>query len=387
MTRVILLILDGLGVGPIPNPPAPQSANTLADLCAAAPSMRLPNLRELGLGHIGAFSAVQRTGQPSACFGRLAPQSTGSNPLLGHWELAGLIWQASGKAAPGLSESGLKELQDSIGRSLLGNKAGSADEILQEFGEAHLRTGWPILYFGSEADCHLAIHERIASGAELARMARALRKVCRDGRHGLRVLAHSFSGEPGKFVPVPGAREYAVEPPAPTVLDMAKQGGHPVAGIGRVEDLFVGRGLTRAVPTSDATNTMEETIRALTGVPRGLLAASFSGQIFGNSGGGVASDAARQLEELDGRLPHLFTALKSGDLLIITADYGRNVETGGEPSVRQCVPLLAYGPRLARGVNLGTRKTLADVGQTVADALGAGALPCGESFLDALRVG
>jgi phosphopentomutase len=298
------------------------------------------------------------------------------------------MWRVSGgPVTPGLSEGSLKELQESIGRSVLGNKPGTEDEILQELGETHLRTGWPILYFGRDAECHLAVHERIASAEELARMARALRKVCKTGRHSLRVLARSFSGEPGKFVPVPGVREFVVEPPGPTLLDAAKQGGHPVAGIGRIEELFVGRGLTRSIPTSDAANTMDETIRALTGVPRGLLIASFSGQLFGSAGGVAAPEVARQLEDVDRRIPDLLAALKSGDLLIVTADYGRGFEAGRQSQGRQCVPILAYGPRLANGVNLGTRKTLADVGQTIADALGVGDLPCGESFLHALRMG
>ncbi len=390
VTRVILLILDGIGVGspPAPAPAGVQAPNTLAQLCQAAPTLRLPNLRELGLGHVGTFSGVQRTGQPSACFGKLAPQSTRTNGLLGHWELSGLIWRAPADRTPrAFGDHTIKAFQDAIGRSVLGNKPGADVDMLQEFGEAHLRTGWPILYLGSDADCYLAVHERIASGEELARMARALRKVCKSGQQILRVVARSFSGDVGKFVPVPGVREFVVEPPGQTVLDAVKQGGHPVAGIGRMEDLFVGRGLTRAIPTSDAANTMEETVRALSGVPRGLLAASFNGQFFGSTGEGDPTEAAKQLEEVDRRLPDLLNALKSGDLLLVTADHGRELGTTGSTTARQCVPLLAYGPRLANGVNLGTRKTLADVGQTIADALGADALPSGDSFLDALRVG
>ena len=390
MTRIIVLVLDGIGVGGPPGAASAdaQASNTLAQLCQAVPTLRLPNLRELGLGHVGTFSGVQRTGQPSACFGRLTPQSSRSNGLLGHWELAGLIWRASpSSATQGLSEETLKAVQESIGRSVLGNKAGTEAEILQEFGEAHLRTGWPIVYLGPDADCHIAVHERIASGDDLARMARALRKACKRDQQILRVAARSFSGEVGKFVPLPGVREFVVEPPGTTVLDVAKQGGHPVAGIGRMEDLFVGRGLTRAIPTSDAANTLEETVRALSGVPRGLLIASFSGQFFGSTGTVNSVEAAKQFEEVDMRLPDLLNVLKSGDLLLITADYGRELGTAGSSATRQCVPLLAYGPRLANGVSLGTRKTLADVGQTITDALNASELASGDSFLDALRVG
>lgn len=390
MTRVIVLILDGIGVGAVPGDSAVegQGANTLAQLCQAVPFLRLPNLRELGLGHVGTFSGVQRTGQPSACFGRLTPRSGGTNPLLGHWELAGLMWRTPAVGtARSLADDAIKAFQDAIGRNVLGNKPGTEAEMLREFGEAHLRTGWPILYLGPEADCHVAVHERVASAEELARIARMLRKACRGGQQVLRVVARSFAGEVGKFVPLPGFREFVVEPPGPTVLDMTKQGGYPVVGIGRVEDLFVGRGLTRAIPTSDAANTLEETIRALSGVPRGLLMASFSGQYFGTTAAPHLPEVAKQLEEFDMRLPDLLNGLKSGDLLLITADHGRDTGEPGPVVARQLVPVLAYGPKLANGVNLGTRKTLADIGQTVVDALGVADLSSGDSFLDALRVG
>lgn len=390
MTRVILVILDGLGVGAAPGASLSglQGTNTLSYLCQTVPTLRLPNLQELGFGHIGSFSGVQRIGQPSACFGKLAPQSSATNALLGHWELAGLIWRAPAEGASrGLADDVIKEFQEAIGRSVLGNKPGTEAEIVQEFGEAHLRTGWPILYLGSDADCHVAIHERVASEEELFRIARMLRKQCKSSHQILRVVAHSFAGELGKFVPVAGVREFVLEPPGPTVLDVAKQGGHPVVGIGRIDDLFTGRGLTRTISTSDAANTLDETIRALAGVPRGLIVATFSGQFFGRAATGNASEVAKHLEEFDMRLPDLLNVLKSGDVLCITADHGQAMDAPGPVSTPQCVPLLAYGPKLANGVNLGTRKTLADLGQTIADALGATDLPCGDSFLDALRVG
>ena len=389
ITRIIVLILDGLGVGPSAGSQASASppADTLSRLCQTVPTFQLPNLRELGLGHVGSFSRIPRTAQPAACFGRLAPSSAGVGSLIGHWELTGLVWRGGGEAPRALSDATLKTFQDAIGRSALGNKPGTQAEMLAEFGEAHLRTGWPILYLGPGADCHVAMHERTAAGEELVRIARALRAACKSGQQVLRVLAHAFTGEVGKFAPAIGERLFVLEPPGTTVLDLAKQGGHPVAGIGRMDELFAGRGLTRTIATSDASNTMEETIRTLAGVPRGLIVSSFAGQFFGQAGTAQAAEAAKQLEEFDMRVPDLLNALKSGDLLCITADYGATMGDLELASTPQCVPLLAYGLRLANGVNLGTRKSMTDLGQTLADALETPALSHGDSFLDALRVG
>jgi phosphopentomutase len=389
ITRVILLVLDGLGVGAAPDASqyGHQGADTLGHLCQASPGLRLPNLQELGLGHIGSFAGIQRTGQPSGCFGRLAPRSTGVNSLVGHWELAGLVWRAPGGGTPrGLPEEVIKAIQEGIGRAVLGNKSGTESEILQELGESHLRTGRPILYVGSDADCHLAVHERIASQDDLYRMARTIRKLCKPVHQILRVVAHPFAGEVGGFAPTDGRKEFVLEPTGPTLLDVARQAGHPVTGIGRIEELFAGRGVSRSIPTSDRSDTMEETIRVLAGVPRGLLVATLARPCEGGGQTVNHRDVAAGLEEFDRGLRDLLNALKPGDLLCLTADCGRD-GVAGAGCTREWMPLLVYGPRLAHGVNLGARKTLADVGQTIADALGASHLTSGESFLDALRVG
>lgn len=390
ITRVILLVLDGLGVGAAPDAPqyGHQGADTLGHLCQASPGLRLPNLQELGLGHIGSFAGIQRTGQPSGCFGRLAPQSTGVNSLVGHWELAGLVWRAPGVGTPrGLPEDVMKSIQEGIGRAVLGNKSGTESEMLQELGESHLRTGRPILYVGNDADCHLAVHERMASQDDLYRMARTIRKLCKPAHQILRVVAHPFAGEVGAFAPADGRKEFVLEPTGPTLLDVVRQAGHPVTGIGRIEELFAGRGVSRSIPTSGRSDTMDETIRVLAGVPRGLLVATLARPCDEGSQDGNHRDVAAGLEEFDRRLPDLLNILKPGDLLCLTADCGRDAGVAGAGCTREWVPLLVYGPRLAHGVNLGARKTLADVGQTIGDGLDVSHLTSGESFLDALRVG
>jgi phosphopentomutase len=314
--------------------------------------------------------------------------SKGKDSTAGHWEMAGILLEEPFPTYPsGFPKEVLDQFQQNIGRKVLGNRVASGTEIIQELGEEHLRTGAPIVYTSTDSVFQIAAHERAVPTEELYRMCRVARRLMKPPHQVARVIARPFTGEPGAFVRTERRRDFSVEPPSPTLLDVLKGSGQLIVGIGKIEDLFNGRGLTRSVHTGNNAAGLVETVRLLKTMPRGLI---FVNLVDFDTLYGHRNDApgyAKALQEFDARLPPLLDAVRPGDLLCLTADHGNDPTTPSTDHSREYVPLLVFGPRLAQGVNLGTRRTFADVGQTVAEALGAPRLDCGESFLDALTTG
>ena len=390
VNRVILIVLDGIGVGSAPDAAAygDEGAHTLAHVAEAAGGLRVPNLEALGLGHLSVLAGVRRTGQPDGCFGRMAALSRGKDSTTGHWEMAGVVLEKPFPTYPnGFPPDIIGSFQQAIGRKTLGNYAASGTTIIQEMGGQHLLTGSPIVYTSADSVFQIAAHERVIPADQLYGMCRAARRILVPPHQVARVIARPFSGEPGAFVRTDGRRDFSVEPTAPTLLDALKADGYPVIGIGKIDDLFKGRGLTRAVPAKSDAEALEETLRALKSVPRGLI---FSNLIEFDMLYGHRNDAAgcaRALQAFDMRLPDILGGMQQDDLLCITADHGNDPTRPGTDHTREYVPLLVYGARVARGVNLGTRKSFADLGQTVAEALGSKRLAWGESFLHVVMQG
>ena len=388
--RVILIVLDGVGVGELPDAAeyGDVGSNTLAHVAEAVGGLALPNLEALGLGHIGHFAGIRTMGQPDGCFGRMGQLSKGKDSTAGHWEMAGILLEEPFPIYPrGFPKEMLDLFEQASGRKVLGNRAASGTEIIQELGEEHLRTGAPIVYTSTDSVFQVAAHERVVPVEELYRMCRAARKLLKPPHQVARVIARPFIGEPGVFVRTERRRDFSVEPPSPTLLDILKRSGQLIVGIGKIEDLFNGRGLTRSIHTGNNAAGMGETVRLLKTMPRGLIFVNLVDfdTLYGHRNN--PSGYAKALQEFDARLPALLDAVRPGDLLCVTADHGNDPTTPGTDHSREYVPLLVVGPRLAQGVNLGTRRTFADLGQTVAEALGAPRLDCGESFLDALTPG
>jgi phosphopentomutase len=387
INRVIVIVLDGVGVGALPDAAAYGDAgsNTLAHVGERVGGLALPTMEALGLGHIGNFAGVRRVSEPDGCFGRMAELSKGKDTTVGHWEMAGLVVEKPFPTYPkGFPEEIIEPFQRIIGRPVLGNKPASGTEILKELGEKHLQTGAPIIYTSADSVFQIAAHEKIIAVEELYRMCREARKLLMGPHQVARVIARPFSGEPGSFIRTERRRDFSLDPPERTLLDHLKASGQPVIGIGKINDLFNGRGLTRFIQTGDNAAGVDETLQALTKVPRGFI---FVNLVDFDSKYGHRNDVtgfATALRDFDSRLPAILDALRPGDLLILTADHGNDPTTAGTDHTREHVPLLAYGPRLARGVNLGVRRTFADLGQTIADALGSKRLPWGESFLVSL---
>ena len=385
MNRVILIVLDGAGAGAAPDAAAcgDEGAHTLAHVAESVAGLRVPNLEALGLGHLYALAGVSRTGQPDGCFGRMAPLSKGKGSTTGHWELAGIVLEKPFPTYPdGFPRDIIEAFQHAIGRKTLGNFVASGAAVIQEMGVQHLQTGSPIVYTSSDSVFQVAAHEDVIPVEELYGMCRAARKLLVPPHQVARVIARPFAGEPGAFVArTEGRRDFSVEPPAQTLLDVLKAGGYPVVGIGRIEELFKGRGLTRALPARRDAAAVEQILKALQSMPRGLIFANLIDPDVSHEHRDEAAGFARALQAFDARLPDIIRGMQQDDMLCITADHGSDPTTPGSGPTRECVPLLVYGARAAKGVNLGTRKSLADLGQTIAEALGNKHLAWGESFL------
>ncbi|HJR78143.1 MAG TPA: phosphopentomutase [Nitrospiraceae bacterium] len=383
ITRVFLLVLDGLGIGALPDAAryGDADADTLSHLCEAAGGIRLPNLENLGLGHLGNFLGVRPITQPEGCFGRLGFASRGKDSLAGHWEIA--CWPLEEDSGVGSEfTSALAELvEGAIGRKTLGNRVLSLLEEIDESVAEHRRSGSPIVWIDDVGAVHLAAQDTVISAEELYRMARDIRRAAKARFPVLRVIAHPFNRHAGSLASEERRRHFATEPQGPTLLDQLSRASQLVIGVGKVGDLFSGRGITRSTAVSGYREALDEVLGLFGRVPRGLL---FTNLEILSPG---LEETVHALQEVDRRLIDFREKLKTGDVLMITADHGYDMSRPIPGHSREYAPLLIIGPRLARGVNLGTRSTAADLGQTIGEALGAARMPVGDSFLNSLRAG
>ncbi len=387
ITRVVILVLDGVGIGELPDAAAYRDAgsHTLGHVSEAVGGLFLPTCESLGLGNIEQCRALRPVGQPDGCFGRMAEQSNGKDSTVGHWELAGVVSQDPFPTYPsGFPPEVLEPFQREIGHEVLGNRPASGTEIIQELGEQHVQTGKPIVYTSADSVFQIAAHERVVPVDKLYWMCRIARRILAPPHRVARVIARPFVGQPGSFVRTARRKDFAVEAPGQTLLDVVHRAGHLVVGVGKIDDLFNHRGLTRSVPTRHNAHGMAETLRLLAQVPRGLIVVNLNDfdTLYGHRNDPIGY--ARALREFDDALLPVIRALRPGDMLCLTADHGNDPTTPSTDHSREYVPLLVHGPRLARGVNLGTRGTFADLGQTVAEALDTERLAHGESFFNAL---
>jgi phosphopentomutase len=382
--RVILLVVDGCGVGALPDAAdyGDAEANTLVHLAESAGGLSLPNFEMLGLGHVAQIKGVQAMGQSSGCFGRLAFASAGKDSVVGYWEMSGVL-QQEGPAVcrSGVPTSIVDIIEQVFGRKSIGREVALMSAMLRRHGVEHMATGAPILWTDGGNTCFLAMHESIMAVSEFHHRCREVRKTAKDAGVFLRIVAQPVTGGHDHLRPYGGRKDCVTEPSGVTMFDVLSRSGQIAMGVGKVYDLFSGRGFTKAFPAVSGIASLEEVIGMLNKVPRGLLCASVD--LWSED----TPQMATALQEFDRRLPELFDKLRPGDVVIVTGDHGRDSSLPGKTSTREYVPLCVTGPKLAQGVDLGTRVTAADVGQTIVEALGAERLPVGESFLDALKSG
>jgi phosphopentomutase len=383
LVRVILIVLDSVGIGELPDAASygDEGSDTLGNISRHVP-LRLPALCSLGLRHVGFVEGVEPDPKPRAAFGRMAESSPGKDSVTGHWELMGLVLDRPFPVFPqGFPPGVIRAFEARIGRRTLGNRAASGTAIIDELGPEHMRTGSPIVYTSADSVFQIAAHEDVVPVPELYRFCEVAFDLVGTG-HGVgRVIARPFVGAPGSFQRTANRRDYALTPVAPTLLDMLKEAGVPVVAIGKIEDLFAGRGISRAVHTTSDAHGMDEIERALDSTPRGLIFANLVDfdTLYGhrNDPAGYAAN----LERFDVRLSSLLPRIGARDVLVITADHGNDPTTPSTDHSREHVPLLVYGPSVRAGANLGTRATYADLGQTLAELFRVGPLAHGTSFL------
>ena len=384
ITRIIVLVIDGLGVGALPDAAeyGDAGSNTLSHLADAVGGLNLPTLEALGLGHIAEIKGVRTMGQPEGCFGRLGFRSKGVDSIAGYWEMAGHLMDVAGPLYPnGFPPDMVSVLEQAFGRKIVGNRRSSGVAMLNECGAEHLSSGAPIVWTDGRRTCHVAVHESAMRRDEFFQRCRDARKLLKDPWGMWRVSAHPLAGDAGMVQFGPHPREFVLEPPGPTMFDVLNRASQILIGVGKVGDLFSSRGLTRSVPVAHWTSLFSEVTGMFKKVPRGLI---FAGLDVLESD---AAQSATALHDFDRRLPGLLEQLRPGDLLILTGDHGRDMTKADLLPTREYVPLLATGPKLAHGVNLGIRASAADLGHTIVEALLGDQLPVGESFLDALRAG
>jgi phosphopentomutase len=380
--RVILIVLDSVGIGEMPDAAeyGDAGSDTLGNI-ARLRRLDLPNLRRLGLANIRRIVGLAPVAKPEGSFGRCTLASPGKDTTTGHWEMAGIHLEEPFPLYPhGFPPEIMLEFERRIGRNTLGNKPASGTEIIQELGEEHMKTGSPIVYTSADSVFQVAAHEEIIPLWELYNICETARDILRGPHEVGRVIARPFIGQPGAFERTANRHDYAVPPPRGMLLDRLEERTVPVFGVGKIIDIFLGRGIGRYEKTKTNADGMAKTLGAMEESERGLI---FTNLVDFDMLYGHRNDVegyARALEEADRWIPELEGAMHDGDLLILTADHGCDPTTPSTDHSREYTPLLIYGPKAKAGVNLGTRGTLADIGQTVAENFGT-SIATGTSFL------
>jgi phosphopentomutase len=382
--RIIWIVLDSVGIGALPDAADYDDVgrNTLGHIAKSRP-LALPNLVSLGLANIAPLDHLTPSTGPIGCYGKGATHSPGKDTTTGHWEMAG-IWlpQAFPVYKHGFPRELIEAFERAIGRKTIGNKPASGTEIIKELGEEHVRTGFPIVYTSGDSVFQIAAHEDVIPIAELYRECEIARKML-DGPNKVgRVIARPFTGTPGNFRRTERRHDYAVEPPRPMLMDLLVERKIPIFGIGKIHDIYNGRGVDRYVTTKNNADGMQKLHATLAEQKSGLIFANLVDfdMLYGHRKD--VEGFAKSLEEFDALLAPLLKAMARRDLLMITADHGCDPDPTWPTTdhSREYVPIITYSPEGKRGVNLGIRDTLADMGQTIAENFGAAILH-GKSFL------
>jgi phosphopentomutase len=390
-TRALVIVMDGVGIGELPDASAygDRGCDTVGNIARRVP-LGVPTLRALGLGRVASLGpgppAASADPPPiaslGAAAGRMAEVSAGKDSVTGHWEMMGVVLDRPFPLFPnGFPSDVLRDFSRATGRGVLGNKAASGTAIIDELGAEHLRTGSLIVYTSADSVFQIAAHEEVVPVPELYRACEVAYTLVAEGLGVGRVIARPFLGVPGRFARTANRRDFARPPSGETLLDRLTGAGTPVVAIGKIDDLFAGRGITRAVHTRNDDDGMDQVERAIETVSRGLVFTNLVDfdTVYGHRGD--IAGYARNLERFDARLGALLPRLRQDDLLVVTADHGNDPTDASTDHSREYVPVLAAGARVRQGVDLGIRRTFADLGQTLADLFGVGVLAHGTSFL------
>ncbi len=383
MKRVILILLDGVGVGELPDAEEynDKGTNTLSNLSKAYGRLCLPTLENLGLGNITDIRGVKPLKQTRGAYGKMAEKSKGKDSTTGHWEIAGIILHKPFPTYPdGFPKEMIKKFENVIGKKTIGGYPASGTEIIKKLGQEHLKTGAPIIYTSADSVFQIAAHKDIIPLDQLYNLCEIARTLFPAiGR----VIARPFIGTPHSFKRTTERKDFSLAPPEPTLLDCLKEKELPVTLIGKIDNIFAMKGYTQAIHTRDNKDGRNKILKVMKDQNSGLI---FINLIDFDMLWGHRNDVqgfARGMEDFDRWLPSCLEMIKEEDILFITADHGTDPTTPSTDHSREYVPVLAVGPKVKKGINLGTRDSFSDLGATIADYFGI-TLKNGKSFLDAI---
>lgn len=381
--RITLIVLDGAGIGAMPDAPAwgDAGSDTFGHICESR-QLRLPNLQQLGLGNIRPLNGVAKVDEPRGCYGKCALKSNGKDTTTGHWEMAGIVLERAFPTYPnGFPQTVIDEFISKANVSgVLGNFPASGTEIIKELGDEHVKTGKPIVYTSADSVFQIAAHEEVFGLERLYQVSEAARAMLRGEHEVGRVIARPFLGEPGSFYRTENRHDYAVPPPRENLLPLLSENGLDVVSIGKIASIYDSAGVTQELTAKNNKQSMDQTIAALRDNTRGLIFSNFVDfdMLYGHRRD--TEGYAKALEEFDARWPELEAAMREDDLVILSADHGNDPTYRGTDHTREYAPLVVYGKKAKAGVDLGTRESLSDIGGTIAENFGL-KLKAGKSFL------
>ncbi|HEX3015448.1 MAG TPA: phosphopentomutase [Desulfobacteria bacterium] len=380
--RVILVVLDSVGIGELPDADkyGDRGSNTLANIAEAVGGLKLPNLEALGLGNIHRIQGVNPVQEAQGAYGKMAERSPGKDTTTGHWEIAGVLLDKPFPTFPqGFPAGFVHEFEQAIGRGTLGNIAASGTEIIKQLGVEHMATGKPIIYTSADSVFQVAAHEEVIPLAELNRICRIAREMLVGPMAVGRVIARPFIGAPGGFQRTANRHDFAILPPVKILHQYLAEKGLAVMAVGKIKDIYAGLGITQHRSAKNNMDALDQTIAFMAEGDAGLIMANLVDfdMLYGHRKD--VQGYAKALEEVDSRLPELISFLGNDDVLAITADHGCDPTTPGTDHSREYVPLLMVGAHIKRNYCLGVRPTFADLGATIAELFALN-LPVGESF-------
>lgn len=382
VNRVILIVLDSVGIGALPDAHLYNDvgSNTLGHIAEFYPKLHLPNLIAMGLGNIDPSNALAKTSKPTAAYGKAIEQSAGKDTTTGHWEICGIVLDKPFPTFPnGFPKEFMDRFEATIGTRTIGNKTASGTTIINELGEEHLRTKYPIVYTSADSVFQIAMHESVYPIEVQYKICQAARDMLIGNYEVGRVIARPFIGEPGNYTRTSRRKDFSVIPPD-TVLDAIQKDNKTVLSIGKIVDIFSGKGISSYTKTANNQEGITETIKAIEKPSDGLIFTNLVDfdMLYGHRRDIIGY--AKALMEFDEQVPALLNTLKKDDLLIITADHGNDPSAPGNDHTREYIPILTYGTMVKAGKNIGTRQSFADIAATIAEALGIDFRAPGESY-------
>jgi phosphopentomutase len=385
--KIVFIVLDSVGIGAAPDAAiyGDSGTNTLGNTANAVGGLHLPNLERLGLGNIAPILGVSPSEKPEGCFGKMQEVSKGKDSTTGHWELSGIIYTEDFPYYPnGFPREVIEKfIAATTMRGVLGNRPASGTQIIEELGDEHVRTGFPIVYTSGDSVFQIAAHEEVIPLDEQYKICQITRDEVMIGKHAVgRVIARPFLGTSGKYIRTANRKDFSLQAPGTTILDLLFNQKIPTVSIGKIDDLFSGRGLKVKVHTHSNAEGIEEIIKQSASMKSGFIMTNLVDfdMLFGHRQDPKGMAAA--IEYFDAQLPKIIETIRDGDILIMTADHGNDPTDNSTDHSREYVPLLTFMKNGKKGVNLGIRKTFADAGKTVAEYFHVEhALPAGTSFL------